>query len=291
MSVITPAPRGTEVRHVEPGRAAAGLVEDLWVVRSDGPLPPRAVLPDGRPGAVLNLGAPDVWVDPLTRVAEPVGSVLHGPRTVPLVVRRPSPWVVVARLTPWALGALHPADLLVDGRVGLGEGLGVDEDALAGRARRCWGEPSGAASPQPEDAAQAAARVLEDALVAAVRRPTPAERRADLGGIERLVEDERGLLRAVDLARAVDRSLACLHQLFAEEVGLTPAAYLSAVRLSAAARELGAGPDAPAERVVAALRDYVEAGYPPREVERFTGLSTLELRRALRGMEDALTSV
>ena len=47
--------------------------------------------------------------------------------------------------------------------------------------------------------------------------------------------------------------------------------------------------DAP--RVVAVLRSYADAGYPQREVERFTGLSPLELRRAVRGMEEVLSTV
>ena len=73
--------------------------------------------------------------------------------------------------------------------------------------------------------------------------------------------------------------------------GVTPAAFLSAVRLSCAVRELGVDDRGDAPRVVAVLRSYADAGYPQREVERFTGLSPLELRRAVRGMEEVLSTV
>lgn len=269
-----------------------GLVEGLWVARVPLGAPPRVALPDGRPAAVVRLGGAAQWVDPLTHETETVASLLRGPRTVPRVVRHVDPaggpvpqWEVGARLAPWALSALHPVDALVDDHRPLGEGLGLDEAALVDRVRACWTDDVG------EDAAAvAAARVLEDALTGAVRRPLPVGDLDDLDRLTRYADAERGLIRSVDLARSVDRSMASLHALLTTHVGLTPSAFLATVRLSCAVRELGVDDRGDAGRVVAVLRAYADAGYPQREVERFTGMSALELRRAVRGMEDVLAT-
>jgi hypothetical protein len=286
----TLARRSVAVPPRSPG--VPGLVEALWVARAPQGAPPRVALPDGRPAAVVRLGGAARWVDPLTRETELVASLLRGPRTTPRVVLHADPagaavpqWEVGARLAPWALSALHPAGALVDDHRPLGEALGLDEDALADRLRACWAE-----DPGEDVAAVAAARVLEDALTAAVRRPVPVVDREDLDRLTRYADDERGLVRSVDLARSVDRSMASLHALLAAHVGLTPSAFLATVRLSCAVRELGVDDRGDAARVVAVLRAYADAGYPQREVERFTGMSALELRRAVRGMEDVLAT-
>jgi hypothetical protein len=269
-----------------------GLVEQLWVARAPHGAPPRVALPDGRPAAVVRLAGATLWVDPLTRETETVGSLLRGPRTVPRVVLHRDTagaavpqWEVGARLAPWALSALHPAGALVDDHRPLGEALGLDESALSERLRACWAGGAG-----DDAAAVAAARVLEEALAAAVRRPVPVTDREDLDRLTRYADDERGLVRSVDLARSVDRSMASLHALLATHVGLTASAFLATVRLSCAVRELGVDDRGDAARVVEVLRAYADAGYPQREVERFTGLSALELRRAVRGMEDVLAT-
>ncbi|GEL45565.1 helix-turn-helix domain-containing protein [Cellulomonas hominis] len=280
MAAVTSARRSVTVA---PG--PSGLVEALWVAHGPHGAPPRVALPDGRPAAVVRLGGPVRWVDPLTRETEVIGSVLRGPRSVPQVVLADDPaapsFEVGARLAPWALSALRPdGGFLVDDHRPLAAVLGLDEEGLAARLR----------AGDPEDAA-AVARALEAELVAAVRRPVPAGDRADLERVVRIADTERGLVRSIDLARSVDRSLASLHALFAAHVGVTPAAFLSAVRLSCAVRELGVDDRGDAPRVVAVLRSYADAGYPQREVERFTGLSPLELRRAVRGMEEVLATV
>ncbi|HEY0187116.1 MAG TPA: hypothetical protein VGC67_06480 [Cellulomonas sp.] len=267
---------------VSPGPAAAALVEQLEVVRVPDGLPPRVALPDGRGAVVVRLGAPAGWFDPLTRGAEQVASVVRGPRTTPRLVREPGPtWAVGARLTPWALARVGEGRLLVDDSAPLGEVLGTDEAVLAGTLRACW---------DTADPAQEAARLLQGALLAAVRRTPGPGRQDDLERLVQVAEQERGLVRPVDLARSIDRSLACLHQIFAEEIGLTPSAYLAGVRLTCATRELGADArgGADAAQVVATLRRYADAGFAPREVERFTGLSPLELRRSVRGLEELL---
>ncbi|GIG37869.1 hypothetical protein [Cellulomonas pakistanensis] len=285
MAAVTSARRSTVVAPRRPG-----LVEALWVARAPLGSPPRVALPDGRPSVVVRLGAPVRWVHPLTGEAETVGSVLRGPRVVPGVVLPAAgaeSWEVGVRLAPWALSALHPAGFLVDGHRPLGEGLGVDEDALAGAMRAAW---DGAAGSGEAAAAAACATVLEDALHAAVRRPVPPADRDAVDRVAAYAEAERGLVRSVDLAREVDRSLAGLHALLAAHVGLSPAAFLSTVRLSCAVRELGVDDRGDAVGVVRVLRAYVDAGYPQREVERFTGMPALDLRRAVRGMEDVLAS-
>jgi len=269
---------------VAPG--PSGLVEALWVARGPHGAPPRVALPDGRPAAVVRLGGPVRWVDPLTRDTEVIGSVLRGPRSVPQVVLADDPaapaYEVGARLAPWALSALRPdGGFLVDDHRPLAAVLGLDEGVLDARLRAGDGDGDEVA----------VARALEAALVAAVRRPVPPGDRADLDRVVRLADAERGLVRSIDLARSVDRSLASLHALFAAHVGVTPAAFLSAVRLSCAVRELGVDDRGDALRVVEVLRGYADAGYPQREVERFTGLSPLELRRAVRGMEEVLATV
>jgi AraC-like DNA-binding protein len=269
---------------VSPGPAATGLVEQIWVVRVPEGVPPRVALPDGRGAVVVRLGAPARWHDPLGRGVQEVGSVVRGPRSTPHLVREPGEaWAVGARLTPWALSRLGDGRFLVDEAAPLGEVLGTDEAVLAGTLRACW---------DTAEPAHQAARLLEGALLAAVRRTPPAARQDDLERLVLVADRERGLVRPVDLARAIDRSLACLHQIFAEDLGLTPTEYLAGVRLSCAARELGADAHAGADaaQVVATLRRYADAGFSPREVERFTGLSPLDLRRCVRGLEELLAA-
>jgi hypothetical protein len=303
MAAVTVSRRSVAVPPRSPGAPGVpGLVEELWVARAPHGAPPRVALPDGRPAAVVRLGGPALWVDPLTHETETVASLLRGPRTVPRVVLHTDPsgaavpqWEVGARLAPWALSALHPAGALVDDHRPLGEALGLDEAALAERLRACWDDAAGTGgaggdAAGGDAAAVAAARVLEEALTAAVRRPVPVTAREDLDRLTRYADDERGLVRSVDLARSVGRSMASLHALLAAHVGLSPSAFLATVRLSCAVRELGVDDRGDAARVVAVLRAYADAGYPQREVERFTGLSALELRRAVRGMEDVLAT-
>lgn len=285
MAAVTSARRSTAVAPRRPG-----LVEALWVARAPHAAPPRVALPDGRPSVVVRLGAPVRWVDPLTREAETIGSVVRGPRVVPGLVLPggdAESWEVGVRLAPWALSALHPEGFLVDAHRPLGEGLGLDEAALTAGMRAAWDEAAGTGEAA---AAAACARVLEDALGSTVRRPVPPADRDAVDRVAAYAEAERGLVRSVDLAREVDRSLAGLHALLAAHVGLSPSAFLSTVRLSCAVRELGVDDRGDAVGVVRVLRAYADAGYPQREVERFTGLPALDLRRAVRGMEDVLAT-
>ena len=193
-------------RIVPAGPESAGLVEQLWVARAAHGAPPRVALPDGRPAVVARLGAPVRWLDPLTREDDTVGSVVRGPRTVPRVILPTDPaaatWEVGARLTPYALSALHPDGFLVDDHRPLGEALDLDSDALAVRLRACWPGDD----PDPAGPAVAAARTLEATVVAAVRRPIPTLRRDELDRVVQLADDERGLVRS---GRSTGRSPGC----------------------------------------------------------------------------------
>lgn len=272
-------------RTFAPPPDAAWFVESMWAVRAPGGAPDRVELPDGRPLVVLRLGAPAQWVDPLTHDVAVMGSVVSGVRTTPTLIRQSGDtWAVGARLTPYGLAALSPGRLLVDDQRPLGDVLGLDAAQLDAQVRAVW--------PNDDEAgAAAAAQLLAATLVAAVRRPTPRQALDGVRAAVELADVERGLLRPVDLVRALGCSLASLHQWFIEEIGVEPSTYLSMVRLSRAVGELGAAPDGPAETVVSVLRDYADAGYSPREVERFTGMEPLVLRRVVRGMEELVRNV
>ena len=104
----------------------------------------------------------------------------------------------------------------------------------------------------------------------------------------RSVVEQRGLVRASDLARQADLAVGVLHREVVETLGITPEAFLAAVRFSAFVRDaVGPGPVRPQD-ALAVLQWYLRAGYPPREVERFTGLSHVELRRLEAGIAAAL---
>ena len=95
-------------------------------------------------------------------------------------------------------------------------------------------------------------------------------------------------MRASDLARQADLAVGVLHREIVETLGISPAAFLAAVRFSAFVRDaVGPGPVRPHD-VLAVLQWYLRAGYPPREVERFTGLGHVELRRLEAGIAAAL---
>src|SRR5690606_4892123 len=106
----------------------------------------------------------------------------------------------------------------------------------------------------------------------------------------RFVDARRGLVRGSDVARDAATSLGEVHRWCAHLLGTTPAPHPPAVRVAAFAREsVGPGP-VDAATTVAAIEWFVEAGYPPREVERFTGLPPAELRRLGEHLAHRLSS-
>lgn len=127
--------------------------------------------------------------------------------------------------------------------------------------------------------------VLE-ALAAAPR--TDSDQADRLAEVFALAESERGLVRAADLARRAGVPIGELHRWCVHLIGVEPSAWLSAVRFSAFVREsVGQGPVRP-RAVLAAISWYAQAGYSPRETERFTGMPPVELRRLVDKLHAAL---
>ncbi|UUI66593.1 hypothetical protein [Cellulomonas wangsupingiae] len=244
----------------------AGVAEHAWVARHDGGRQHAEVLlPDGRGLLQLVRGTAGQLVDPLTGRTTPDADGLRGAWTHAVVARQTGP---VARLGV-QLHPLGPARLR-DGRAAadtwlpVHEVLDADVAASAGDLLAA-GDDEGAV-----------------AVVLAALAARPRHSGADLDHLEdalRFVDERRGLVRAGDVARDVATSLGELHRWCTHLLGMAPAQYLSAVRFSTFVREsLGAGP-VDAGATVATIEWFVEAGYPPREVERFTGLPPVELRR------------
>lgn len=265
--------------------AAPQLVEHAWVVRegsrrhgTDGPGPgdrcAEVLLPDGR-GLVQLVGDPDAAAtrtDVLTGVTEQDGDGVRGVSTR-AAVRQPSGSTVRLglQLHPLALARLGMRDLLVDRAAPL-EVL-VDPQVVS-RARELL------VAGHDEDAVH----VLVDALVGRAARHSASAPDALRACADVLVEIDRvrGLVSAAELARTFEVTISDLHRWCATLVGVPPTTYLAAVRFTGFVRAaLGPGPASPTD-VVAALRWYASAGYAPREVERFTGLTPVDLRRVER---------
>lgn len=253
----------------------AGVAEHAWVARHDGSRPHTEVLlPDGRGLLQVVRGVGGTVVEPLTGERRDDADGLRGPWTHAVVTEQTGP---VARLGV-QLHPLGPARLL-DGRPAADTWRPL-HDVLAPQVADDAGRLLSAG-----DDAGAVAGVLA-ALAGAPRRSG-----ADLDHLQdaiRYVDDRRGLVRATDVAREVGTSLGELHRWCVHLLGMTPAQYLSAVRFSTFVREsVGAGPVDAAATVVA-MEWFVDAGYPAREVERFTGLPPAELRRLAEHLSERL---
>ncbi|MBO3087520.1 helix-turn-helix transcriptional regulator [Cellulomonas dongxiuzhuiae] len=246
--------------------ALQGIAEHAWVARHDGGRQHTEVLlPDGRGLLQLVRGTGGLLVDPLTGAAGPDRDGVRGAWTHALVAEQTGP---VARLGvqlhPLGLARLREARPVADTWLPLDAVLGPQVAAHAG------------ALLDAGDDEDAMAAVL-DGLAARPRRTG-----ADLDHLEdalRFVDEHRGLVRQLDVARSVGTSLGELHRWCSHLLGMSPAQYLSAVRFSTFVREsVGSGPVDP-HATVAAIEWFVDAGYPPREVERFSGLPPADLRR------------
>ncbi|ADG74418.1 hypothetical protein Cfla_1520 [Cellulomonas flavigena DSM 20109] len=246
--------------------ALEGVAEHAWVARHDGARRHTEVLlPDGRGLLQLVRGTPGRLVDPLAGGAVPDADGVRSALTHALVAEQTGP---VARLGvqlhPVALARLRAARPVADAWHPLTEVLAADVVARVGDLLAAGHDDT------------AVAAVL-DALAAVPRRAD-----ADLDRLEdalRFVDERRGLVRQADVARAAGTSLGELHRWCTQLLGMSPAQYLAAARFSTFVREyVAVGPVDPAA-VVAVVEWFVETGYPPREVERFTGLPPAELRR------------
>lgn len=259
-----------------PPSSAHGIVEHLWVVRlPDGAVEREVLLPDGHGLVTVAVGTAGVHIDPLSLVRTTDGSGVRGLADRAFVREQRGPSARLgAQLDPVALarmgvhaGAHEPV------AVSAVLGTGVEEECAT-------------ALEQGRDADAAAtlgAALALHAVPAPVGSPLEA-----LTPVLRDVVAQRGLVRASDLARRADLAVGVLHREIVETLGITPEAFLAAVRFSAFVRDaVGPGPVRPQD-VLAVLQWYLRAGYPPREVERFTGLSHVELRRLESGIAAAL---
>lgn len=269
------SPQVLDYQRFPPPAAAAWFVEHLWAARTDQDAPPvwEVFLPNGRPAVLVRLGSLGERIDPVTGARTADDSGVVGISVDPHVVRlEPGSWFVGAQLTPYGLAALHPARLLVEESAPLTHVLAPAVAAgLADRLRAA-----------PDDATAAA--ILGAELAAAVRRRTPAGRLDTLQTAIRVIEERRGLVRPIDLAQSAHVTLASLHQVFVEEVGVQPVTFLQATRFLLFVAELAGPPPWGAETVLAAMRAYLATEPVPREMERFTGLGPSQLQRAVAGI-------
>ncbi|GEK20695.1 hypothetical protein [Cellulomonas xylanilytica] len=270
------APDQVVYRRYAPPPSARGIVEHLWVVRlPDGVVEREVLLPDGHGLVTVSVGVPGEHIDPLTQARTPDRSGIRGLADRAFVREQRGPSVRLgAQLDPVGLARMGV-------RAGAHEPVAVSAVLGAEVEDVC-----ATALEQGRDADAAA--LLGSTLVAhAVPVPVGSPLEA-LGPVLRSVVEQRGLVRASDLARHADLAVGVLHREVVETLGITPEAFLAAVRFSAFVRDaVGPGPVRPQD-VLAVLQWYLRAGYPPREVERFTGLSHLELRRLESGIAAAL---
>lgn len=264
-------------RRFAPPPGAHELVDHLWVVRYPaGAVSHEVVLPDGHGLVVVAVGTPGVHVDPLTQRRTPDASGVRGLATRATVREQRGPAARVgAQLDPLALARLGVARPVTD-RLDPVETLLSPEVATACAVALEAG--------QDEDAAH----LLGGGLAARFRPEQEDPTLALLEPVVREVLESDGLVRSSDVARNAGLAVGTLHRWVVEHLGVAPDVFLAAVRFSAFVRDaVGPGPVRP-EDVLGAIRWYVQAAYPPREVERFTGNSLLELRRLERGIAEAL---
>jgi hypothetical protein len=256
--------------------AAHGIVEHLWVVRvPEGVVECEVLLPDGHGLVTVAVGTPGEHVDPMGLLRKPDGSGVRGLAERAFVREQRGPAVRLgAQLDPVALA-----------RMGLRapryDAIPLDQVLGAGTEQECV-----AALEEGRDAEAVAA--LGAALVVH-SAPVPVGSPLDaIAPVLRSVVEQRGLVRAADLARDADVAVSVLYREVVQAVGITPEAFLAAVRFSAFVRDaVGPGPVRPND-ALAVIRWYLRAGYPPREIERFTGLSHTELGRLEAGIAAAL---
>ncbi len=272
-------------RRFEPPARLRDVVEHAWAVWWIARLPASGVadapaggagardvlLPDGCGQLLVVAGASAVVTDPLTGGRHVEASSVRGPALDVLVREATGPGTALGLvLTPVGLARLWAPRPALRCRAPADDLIGAD--AVAGIVDALTrGEVETA---------------VHDAWAAIDRVPRHDIADADLLALALgLAQSERGVVRSVDLAREVGVPLGELHRWCVNLLGVDPGRWLSAVRFTAFVREaVGPGPVHP-DQMVAALRWYLNAGYSPRETERFTGLSAAELRRLADRLE------
>ncbi len=251
------------VRRFEPPVRLRDVVEHAWVERREAGSR-EVLLPDGCGQVLVVAGASAVVMDPLTGDRYDDDSSVRGPALAVLVREPAGPGAALGlTLTPVGLARLRAPRAALRGRAPAASLLGADT-------------VGGIVDALTVDDAEAAVR---HAWAAVDRVP-----QHDIGDVDLLAQalavglTMRGVVRAVDLAHEVGVPLGQLHRWCVNLLGMAPGQWLSAVRFAAFVREtVGPGPVRP-DQMLVALRWYLQAGYSPRETERFTGLSVSELR-------------
>ena len=252
--VRLPAPPGTN-----------HLVEHTWVMRAPAASTPwRALLvPNGRPSVVVSLAAAGERIDPVDLERTDNAGTVAGVRRLPAVLEQSGQaWYVGARLRAYGLAALGLTDLLVDESAPL-EVLGhagIDPVSLEAELREAADDDG-------------VTRVLATRLARAAsdqRDAIPGDRVAMIDRAVAVLDARRGLVTAVELARAVGVPAMILDTAIDEHVGIGLEEFTAVTRF----HHFVGGPGGP-EQGAAALRvlnRYRVAGRAPRETLRFTGL-------------------
>ncbi len=263
-------------RRYAPPPGAHGVVEHLWVVHvPDRTVEREVLLPDGHGLVTVVVGTPGEHIDPMSLLRTPEGSGVRGLAERAFVREQRGPAVRLgAQLDPVALarmGLRAPRYDAIALDAVLGEGVEQECMTALGQGR------------DADAAAVLGSALAMHAAPVAVGSPLDA-----IAPVLRSVIVQRGLVRAADLAREADLSVGVLYREVQQTIGIAPEEFLAAVRFSAFVRDaVGPGPVRPHD-ALAAIRWYLRAGYPPREVERFTGLGHTELQRLEAGIAAAL---
>jgi len=233
----------------------------------------EVLLPDGHGVLLVAVGVPAVLTNPLTGGRGPEQLAARGP-TLDVHVRETSgPGVCMELvLTPVGLARLwdrRPARGPVPATALFGaEAVTMITDALTrGDVEAAVGAAWAAAGSAPRhDVGDG--DLLAQALAVA--------------------QSARGVVRPVDLAHEVRVPASHLHRWCVRLLGVDTQRWLSAVRFATFVREsVGPGLVRP-DQMAAALRWYIQAGYSPRETERFTGLPGAELRRLAERLDQGV---
>ena len=263
--VRVPAPRGTE-----------HLVEHAWVMHAPEGAPWRALLvPNGRPSVVVCLGEPGQRIDPLDGQRTPNGGSVAGVRRLPAVLEQQGEaWYIGVRLRAYGLAMLGLSDLLVDETAPLKtlEVAGVDAADLVPQLRAA------------DDDVSAAALLAQSLGAAASGERVPRDRVAMIDRAVAVLAARRGLVTAVDLARAVGTPAMILDTALDEFVGIGLEDFTAVTRF----HHFVGGPGGPeqGEAAVRVLHRYRLTGRTPRETLRFTGLTPASYQQVRDAVSD-----
>jgi len=259
-------------RYLRVDARVPGVVEHAWVVRHDDGAA-ELLVPDGRGLLQVVVGPPGTLHDVLTGEERPDATGVRGLTTHPVLRTQRGAGVRVGV-------QLHPL-----AAVRLGQGPLAD----------AWAPAGGLVDAAVLEAVEAdvavggdeqAARRLVTALAAMPR--TEALDVARLADALRVVDEREGRLSAAELARAVEVTVSDLYRWSERYLGVELGQYLAAIRFTVLVREAVGRGTHDAGQVADVLRWYAQAGHPPREVERLTGLAPSELRRVLDRLTDVV---